>query len=156
MICNDDEFSVIKSCLIFLNSLNPDIPSIEHNQIVLDILNDIQHRYTISPNQWEQQMKNIILKYILKRLTETSTLRGIVILLGSIIGYHFSGAQTDDIVYIILGIAGLVGSFFPDNLGKVLEDSVKDNIKTNNEQQESISTDEAQSGFGDKSWKIGI
>lgn len=51
MICNDDEFSVIKSCLIFLNSLNPDIPSIEHNQIVLDILNDIQHRYTISPNQ---------------------------------------------------------------------------------------------------------
>lgn len=96
-------------------------------------------------------MKNIILKYILKRLTETSTLRGIVILLGSIIGYHFSGAQTDDIVYIILGIAGLVGSFFPDNLGKVLEDSVKDNIKTNNEQQESISTDEAQSGFGDKS-----
>ena len=51
MVCQDDEFSVIKSCLIFLNSLNPRTPEIKHNKIMLDILKDIEHRYTISPNQ---------------------------------------------------------------------------------------------------------
>lgn len=51
IICNDYEFSVVKSCLMFLNSLNPKIDSIPHNQVMLDILKDIKHRYTISPNQ---------------------------------------------------------------------------------------------------------
>lgn len=51
MICTDDEFSVIMSFLIFLNSLNPSVSYIKHNQVVLDLLKDIEHRYTISPNQ---------------------------------------------------------------------------------------------------------
>lgn len=51
MICTDNEFSVVMSFLIFLNSLNPSISYIKHNQVVLDLLKDIEHRYTISPNQ---------------------------------------------------------------------------------------------------------
>ena len=49
LICCDDEFGVIKSCLIFLNSLNPSDPT-PHHKPMLDILKDIKHRYTISPN----------------------------------------------------------------------------------------------------------
>lgn len=51
LICQDCEFSVIKSCLIFLNSLNPSHDSIKHNQKMLEILKDIKHSYTILPNQ---------------------------------------------------------------------------------------------------------
>ena len=49
IICRDDEFGVIKSCLIFLNSLSKKDP-IPHHQQMLDILKDIKHRYTIFPN----------------------------------------------------------------------------------------------------------
>lgn len=49
MLCEDDEFGVIKSCLIFLNSLNPSDP-VPHHRKMLEILKDIKHRYTISPN----------------------------------------------------------------------------------------------------------
>lgn len=49
MICEDEEFSVIKSCLIFLNSLYEEDPS-HHNQKMLDILKEIKHSYIIFPN----------------------------------------------------------------------------------------------------------
>lgn len=49
MICEDDEFGVIKSCLMFLNSLHEKDP-IPHHKKMLGILKEIQHRYTISPN----------------------------------------------------------------------------------------------------------
>jgi len=98
-------------------------------------------------------MKNIILKYVLKRLMETSTLRGLVILFGTLIGYHLSGTQTDNIIYIILGIVGLIGSLLPDSIGDIIEDSVKhsnDNNTTNTDENQ-VSTDEKpEVGFGDK------
>ena len=49
IICENDEFSVVKSCLLFLNSLDQNDPT-PHNKNMLDILTDIKHRYTISPN----------------------------------------------------------------------------------------------------------
>ena len=49
IICNDNEVGVIKSCLIFLNSLDPPDP-VPHHKKMLEILKDIKHRYTISPN----------------------------------------------------------------------------------------------------------
>lgn len=88
---------------------------------------------------------------------ETSTLRGLVILLGSVIGYHFSGAQTDDIIYIILGIAGLIGSVLPDSVGKIVEDTVHEKVKTDDKTEDDskktddVETEEPQQGFGDKS-----
>lgn len=88
---------------------------------------------------------------------ETSTLRGLVILLGSVIGYHFSGAQTDDIIYVVLGIAGLIGSILPDSIGKVVEDVAHEKVKTVDKPDDSKKTDNVeteetpQPGFGDKS-----
>lgn len=49
IICEDEEFGVVKSCLMFLNSLHEKDP-IHHNKKMLDILKEIEHRYTISPN----------------------------------------------------------------------------------------------------------
>jgi len=98
-------------------------------------------------------MKNIILKYVLKRLMETSTLRGLVILFGTLIGYHLSGTQTDNIIYIILGIVGLIGSLLPDSIGDIIEDSVKhsNDSNTTNTDENQVSTDEKpEVGFGDK------
>lgn len=96
-------------------------------------------------------MKKIIIKYILKRLTETSTIRGLVILFGTAIGYHFSGAQTDDIVYIVLGIVGLIGSVLPDSIRDVVEDTVKERVKTEPTTTVKEDVTQEQQGFGDKS-----
>lgn len=101
-------------------------------------------------------MKNIILKYVLKRLMETSTLRGLVILFGTLIGYHFSGAQTDNIIYIILGIVGLIGSVLPDSIGKIVEDAVHEKVKTDDKPDDNPKPtppkeiEEPSSGWGDK------
>lgn len=47
-ICDDSEFGVIKSFLIFLNSCShkDDIPT---NNIIDDILSDVTHRYHLQP-----------------------------------------------------------------------------------------------------------
>ena len=50
MMCSDKEFEIVKSCLLFLNCFNLINDSTKSNQIITDILNDIKHRYTISPN----------------------------------------------------------------------------------------------------------
>lgn len=49
VICCDDEFGVVKSCLMFLKSLNPD-DAVPHHKKMLSILKNIKHQYTISPN----------------------------------------------------------------------------------------------------------
>lgn len=53
-ICDDQEFGVIKSCLIFLNSYSLINDNIKPNHIIRDILNDINHRYQINPKCDEQ------------------------------------------------------------------------------------------------------
>lgn len=49
IICDDQEFSVIKSCLIFLNSFNLTNDTTKPNHVMRDILNDITHRYFVNP-----------------------------------------------------------------------------------------------------------
>jgi hypothetical protein len=49
VICRDDEFGVIKSCLMFLNSLNT-VDPVPHHKKMLDILKEIRHQYTIYSN----------------------------------------------------------------------------------------------------------
>lgn len=49
IISNDQEFSVIKSCLVFLNSYSLINDNIKSNHVMSDILNDITHRYIIIP-----------------------------------------------------------------------------------------------------------
>ena len=44
VICNDNEFSVVKSCLLFLNSLNPKDTVVQHNKKMMEILNEIKQK----------------------------------------------------------------------------------------------------------------
>ena len=94
-------------------------------------------------------MKSLIIRYILKRLLEASTVRGLVLQVGSVIGYHFSDSQTNDIVYIILGIVGLIGTFLPDNFGKTIQESIDDQAPVVEKPQED-KPEESTSGWGDK------
>lgn len=49
IICTDQEFGVIKSCLIFLNSYTLINDTAKSNYVMRDILNDITHRYHLNP-----------------------------------------------------------------------------------------------------------
>lgn len=98
-------------------------------------------------------MKNIVIQYILKRLLEASTLRGIILSVGAVIGFHFSDRQTDDIIYIVLGLVGIVGSLLPDNIGKSISDAAHDQTKslTPEQEEEENKVDEPpEQGWGDK------
>lgn len=55
-----------------------------------------------------------VFAYILARLREPSTWRGLV-LLATAIGAHLSDAQVDAVVEFGLGLAGLIGAVLPDN-----------------------------------------
>lgn len=54
-----------------------------------------------------------ILTYILARLREASTWRGLV-LLATAVGAHLTNAQVDAIVQFGLAVAGLIGVVLPD------------------------------------------
>lgn len=99
-------------------------------------------------------MKNLIVQYLIKRLLETSTLRGLILLVGTVVGYHFSDAQTNNLIYIVLGIVGVIGSFLPDNLNKVITHSVSDSasgvVPASPETTQPDNTSEPEAGWGDK------
>lgn len=59
-------------------------------------------------------MKSIIIHYILKRLTEASTLKGLILAISGAFGVALSQDQTNSAVWIILGIVGMIGSLLPD------------------------------------------
>jgi hypothetical protein len=61
-------------------------------------------------------MKNVVIRYILRRLTEASTIRGLVLGIGAAAGLIFSPEQTDALVWIVLGLVALIGTFFPDHM----------------------------------------
>lgn len=63
-------------------------------------------------------MKTTIIRYFIHRLTEASTIRGIVLFVSSMIGQQLSGDQTDSLVWIVLGFVGLLGTFLPDIVTK--------------------------------------
>lgn len=48
IITNDEEFSIIKTILIFLNSYNLKGDHCRQNPIIKDILEDIKHRYFLN------------------------------------------------------------------------------------------------------------
>lgn len=58
----------------------------------------------------------IIIPYVLERLSETSTIRSLILLGGSIIGFQPSEDLTNNLVFIILGLAGLIGASLPENI----------------------------------------
>lgn len=58
----------------------------------------------------------IIIPYVLERLSETSTIRSLILLGGSIVGYQPSESLINNLVFIILGLAGLLGASLPDNI----------------------------------------
>jgi hypothetical protein len=58
----------------------------------------------------------IIIPYLLERLSETSTIRSLILLGGSIVGYQPSESLINNLVFIILGLAGLLGASLPDNI----------------------------------------
>lgn len=61
-------------------------------------------------------MKSYIIQYILKRLQETSTIKGLILFIASVAGLTLSAEQTNAAVYIVLGIVGLVGASLPDKI----------------------------------------
>lgn len=71
-------------------------------------------------------MKISIVKYILRRLTEGSTLRNLVLFISSLSGLALSDQQTNSIVFIILGIIGFLGVTLPDNVYDLKRDALKD------------------------------
>ena len=64
-----------------------------------------------------------ILSYLLARLSEASTWRGIVVLVTGL-GVHLDSFDADKIVAAGLGIAGLIGIFFKDKTPAVADQSV--------------------------------
>jgi hypothetical protein len=61
-------------------------------------------------------MKEMLLRYIFNRLTEASSVRGLILTFSSFAGLTLSEQQTSSTVWIVLGIVGLLGSFLPDRL----------------------------------------
>ena len=55
--------------------------------------------------------------YILNRLKETSTWRGII-LVATAAGAHWSPESQEAIITVGVGLAGVVGALIPDNLKK--------------------------------------
>ena len=61
-------------------------------------------------------MQTMITTYIINRLLEASTIRGIILSLFSAVGYSLSTQQTDYFVFFTLTVTGLIGTIFPDKL----------------------------------------
>lgn len=57
-------------------------------------------------------------QYFLRRLSEASTMRGIVNFVLGAIGYQASTTKTEAIVSVALAIVGLIGVFLADKMEK--------------------------------------
>ena len=66
-------------------------------------------------------MKERALRYLLARLEEPSTMRGIVLMVVAVIGYDLS--ESDAVTVIAVGnlIAGAIGAALPDKIVKVAD-----------------------------------
>jgi len=71
-------------------------------------------------------MKISIIKYILRRLTEGSTLRNLVLFVSSLSGFILTDQQANSVVFIILGIIGFLGVALPDNFYDLKRDALED------------------------------
>ncbi|PZN82524.1 MAG: hypothetical protein DM484_06270 [Candidatus Methylumidiphilus alinenensis] len=58
------------------------------------------------------------MNYILARLQEASTLRGIIIAIAGMVGYSLSEADAVQLIAAGNILAGIIGAALPDNLSK--------------------------------------
>lgn len=95
-------------------------------------------------------MKQLIINYILSRLKEASTWRGIIMLVaGGWAQQHPD--QAEAIIPVAIALAGAVGAFLPDKKKPVVQEDSQDDsapiIKKPAPQEETV---EPSSGWGDK------
>ncbi len=104
-------------------------------------------------------MKNLIIQYILKRLTEASTIRGIILGVSSAFGLVLTQDQTNSAVWIVLGIVGILGSLLPDYFNRTIQKNVPSStdITVDQQAQSDIPTPPyteeqapTETGWGDK------
>lgn len=92
-------------------------------------------------------MKQLIINYILSRLQEASTWRGIIMLVGG--GWaHQHPDQAEAIIPIAIALAGAIGAFLPDK--KKPAEQNKPQPDTKSESAEEKTEEEPSSGWGDK------
>lgn len=97
-------------------------------------------------------MKELILQYVLNRLEEASTLKGIILFITSIFGLTIDASTTNNLVYIALGVVGLIGALLPNHLSDVNKNPkevVHDNTLLEN--KDSTEEDSSSSSYNDKS-----
>lgn len=58
------------------------------------------------------------MKYLLERLKEPSTWRGMVMIAVSALGVHWSPESQESIVFAGIGLSGLIGAALPDSWKK--------------------------------------
>ena len=95
-------------------------------------------------------MKQLIINYILSRLKEASTWRGIIMLVaGSWAQQHPD--QAEAIIPVAIALAGAMGAFLPDKKKPVVqEDSQDDSAPITKKPVPQEETEEPSSGWGDK------
>lgn len=57
-----------------------------------------------------------LMKFVLTRLTEASTWRGLVLAVAGAVGYNLSDAKATAIIALGVAVAGAIGAFLPDKL----------------------------------------
>lgn len=79
-------------------------------------------------------MNTLVFSYIIRRLSEASTIRALVLLVGSAFGISISDNQANYYVWIVLGIVGIVGTFLPDRFTNIktrkTDPSIEDQLET--------------------------
>ena len=81
-------------------------------------------------------MKDLIIDYILARLREASTWRGIIMLVGGTWAQQHPD-QAEAIIPIAIAIAGSIGVFFPDKSQKNIDSDSNDYKKSVTDEQDS-------------------
>ncbi len=59
-----------------------------------------------------------IITFFKERLNEPSTWRGIILIFSGLIGMQFEESTLEAIICLCLSTVGLIGTIFPDKLGK--------------------------------------
>ena len=101
-------------------------------------------------------MKNLIINYILSRLREASTWRGIIMLIAGTWAIK-NPTQMEAIIPVAIAIVGAIGSFTPDKRQSDIAQDSKDYKKSVSDAQalsknESLENSDtpSSSGWGDK------
>lgn len=95
-------------------------------------------------------MKFMILNYILNRLKEASTWRGIIMLVAGGWAHQYPD-QVEAVIPVAIALVGAIGAFLPDKKKPVVQEDSQDDsapiIKKPAPQKETV---EPSSGWGDK------